>query len=143
MRPLSLDLRTRVVAAAQETGERSILLGRRFDVPEANVRRWLAQFAATGSVEPKAATGGRAPRISDDELVKVRILVESSPGATVAELAQRWTDHTGVTVAEETFRRTLIRAGISHKKTVFAQASETVRTSSKSEKSLRRRRKTG
>lgn len=128
--PLSMDLRTRIFEHHRATGQRSVLCARHFDVGEATVRRLLAQQRSRETLEPKAHTGGLPPKIPDDKLEVIRIMVELNNDLVLSELCDRWFDRTGVRVSPPTMSRTLKRAGLTLKKRRGEQSSESDLTSS-------------
>src|SRR4051812_45701699 len=58
MKPLSMDLRGRVVAACDAGGQTQAEIAERFAVSPSTVRRLLARRAAAGSVAPLPHAGG-------------------------------------------------------------------------------------
>ena len=128
-----MDLRSRVIAHHEATGEGSILCARRFGVGEASVRRWFAQLKERETLAPKAAKGGKPPKIADSELPLVVQLAETGH-TTMNDLCDRWFDRTGLRVSTSTMARTFVRATLTHKKTLIARRSAPGRTSSSDEK---------
>ena len=97
MKPLSIDLRKRIVEAFEQgEGSRSTLAAR-FGVGEATVQRLLRLKRTTGSLQPKPS-GGSTPIVSQDEL------------------AQRFEQETGQTISQPTVSRVLKRLEITRKK---------------------------
>ena len=128
--PLSMDLRIRIVAHHEETGDGSILCSRIFRVGEATVRRLLASWRETGSVAPKEATGGADPKISDEDLRVIRIVVAKSNDLVRSELCDLWCDRTGTRVSKATMGRALKRADLTLKKRPRGRLSGSAPTSS-------------
>lgn len=60
-RPLSMDLRERVVAAVEQGGLSRRKAAAQFDVGVSTVISWVGQYRRTGSVAP-AKMGGRRPK---------------------------------------------------------------------------------
>ena len=114
--PLSLDLRSRIVAHHDDTGDGSILCARVFRVGEATVRRLFAALRTTNSLAPKLATGGITPKIPDDSLDLVKVLVAANNDLVMDELRELWFARTGTAVSTATMGRALKRAGLTLKK---------------------------
>lgn len=65
VRPYSMDLRERVVAAV-EAGESRRSAARRFGVSESVAVKWLQRVASTGSVKPSKMGGYRRPALDGE-----------------------------------------------------------------------------
>ena len=90
MKPLSKDIRSRLVAA-KEAGEGSVrVLADRFKVGSATVQRLFTQLKETKSIEPLPHGGGMPAKIPDSELSKVIELVKEKPHRTIEELINDW-----------------------------------------------------
>lgn len=114
--PLDADLRLRVVQT-YESGDATVEeVAERFRVGPASLKRWVARWRATGSVEPKKAVGGRPPKIDAACDAVLRELVAEQPDAYCWELAERLHERTGVQVDEDTIGRALTRLGVTRKK---------------------------
>ena len=89
MRPLSNDLRKRIIAAVdnQEGSRRQI--ARRFKVDVSCITRLLQLRRQTGSIAPRPHGGGIPPTLDQDGLERLRRLVEEHPDATLRELRDR------------------------------------------------------
>jgi len=112
-----MALRERVVKA-YKAGEGSFAaLGKRFDVGEASVNRWVNLERRTGSLAPKPAGGGRKPRaITPDALEYLVLLVEDDPTWTTTELAEELDEAYGIKVGRHCVGRALRRAGLTSKR---------------------------
>jgi transposase len=111
-----LDLRIRIVDA-YEGGEGSIReVAERFSVSPGTVQSYLKLKRQTGGLEPHPVSGGVAPLIGDDDLEKVRQLVEEQPDATEEELAFALADKHAIAVSRPTMGRALQRLGFTRKK---------------------------
>lgn len=126
--PYSQDLRVRIIAHHEESGDGSILCGRLFRVGEATVRRLFALHRETNSVAPKHATGGVDPKISDDDLKLLKVDVEANNDLTMSEVRDNWAERTGTIVSTATMGRALKRAGLTLKKRPDAPRSGSVPT---------------
>jgi len=112
MRPLSIDLRIRIVAAV-EAGEHSLReLAELFAVDLATIVRLLQRYRRTGSVHPKPHGGGPRPKLDAQATARLRELVRQQPDATLAELRKQL----GVACSIMTIFRALRRQRITRKK---------------------------
>lgn len=115
MKPLSLDLRKRIVAA-YEGGEGSHKqMALRFGVGTSTVERLLKQWRTTGSLEPKKQ-GGSQPIVSPEQQSQVDQWLDEEPDLTQEELSQRFTTETGRAVSPRTMGRLRARLGYTRKK---------------------------
>lgn len=90
MNPYSLDLRTRVSAACQEPGANKTAIAQRFGVSRSFVKGLVRHQQATGSLAPKAASGGRARYLDAAAQTWLVAHIHQHPDATLAELNQAW-----------------------------------------------------
>ena len=89
MRPYSIDLRERIVAAI-DRGEHSLRqIADLFSVNLPFLVRLLQRRRATGSVEPKPHGGGPTPKLDAAAVQRLRALVREQPDATPRELRDR------------------------------------------------------
>lgn len=124
MRPISIDIRFRIVAAV-EGGEYSLReLAELFRVDLSTIVRLLQRFRSTGSIEPKAHGGGARPKLDAEAVARLLELVRQQPDATLAELRSRL----GVACSIMTIFRVLRRHLITRKKkTQHAEERDTPR----------------
>jgi transposase len=112
MRPFSVDLRIRIVAAV-EAGEHSLrALAELFSVDVSTIVRLRQRFRSTGSVQPKAHGGGARPKLDGEAVARLLELVRQQPDATLAELRSQL----GVACSLMTIFRVLRRHLITRKK---------------------------
>ena len=126
--PISVEVRKRVVAAHREGKGTYAELADVFQVGEASVSRWLRLDRETGSLEPKPPPG-RAPKLDERGRAVLRELVEQDNDATLAELASRLQERTGVKLVVSAVYKVLAKMGISRKKKTSTRVSETATTS--------------
>ena len=89
MRPYSLDLRERIVAAI-DYDEGSIReIARIFRVSTSFIVRLLQRRRATGTLAPEPHGGGSSPALGADDLERLAELVRKHPDATLEQLKQR------------------------------------------------------
>src|SRR3954469_4080871 len=88
MKPLSDDLRQRVLAAVDNHEASRRKLAARFKVNVSTITRLLQLRRQTGSSEPRPHGGGVAPTLDRGALERLRGLVEETPDATLETLKQ-------------------------------------------------------
>jgi transposase len=124
MKPYSMDLRERVIAAVdrQEGSQRQI--ARRFGISLSAVRDWLRRRRLTGSIAPKPHGGGHPPALDPTHRQQLQELIRQRPDATLDEL----TKQLGVACHRMAIWRTLRKLRISRKqKVLHAQERDTPR----------------
>jgi len=89
MRPLSNDLRQRILAAVDNREGSRRQIAKRFSVDVSTITRLLQLRRQTGSTEPRPHAGGTPPRLDQQALQRLRQLVDDDPDATLRELRQR------------------------------------------------------
>jgi len=127
-KPLSLDLRQRVIAAI-EAGLSCRAAASRFGIAPSAAVKWHRRWRDTGSVAPQAQGGDtRSGRI---EAVGRAILsmVEETPDITLVEIVKRLEREHGERFAPSTVHRFFRRHGWSFKKSPPTPPSRTARTS--------------
>jgi len=112
MRPYSMDLRKRVVAACDRGGKTREQIAEEFGVSTAWIRRMLQRRRETGSIAPLPQNPGRHPKLSGQRKQRLRGLVERYPDATLEELRRKL----GVRVALSTLHRALVELKLTLKK---------------------------
>jgi transposase len=112
MRPLSNDLRERIVAAVDRHEGSRREIARRFAVDVSCITRLLQLRRQTGSIEPRPHGGGKAPALGHDGLERLRRLVQERPDATLRQLR----DGLGVGGSIMIVSRALKKLGITRKK---------------------------
>lgn len=124
MRPVSIDLRIRIVAAVQ-AGEHSLRqLAGLFNVNLSTIVRLLQRFRLTESVQPKSHGGGARSKLDAAAVARLLDAVRQQPDATLAELR----DRVGAACSVMAIFRALQRHHITRKKkTTHAQERDTPR----------------
>ena len=88
-KPISLDLRERIVAAyVGKEGTREEV-AKRFKVSVGMVKKLLSQRAKTGDLRPRHRFSGRKARLLPDHGAKLKQLITREPDLTLAELKSR------------------------------------------------------
>jgi len=114
MRPLSQDLRQRIVAARQR-GEGTGEVCKRFGVSRKSVERFWKQHCRTGQCEPKQIGGYRRSRLEKHDRTLRRWIV-GQPDLTLHELQERCQEQLHVVIGLTALWHRLERLGLSYKK---------------------------
>lgn len=125
--PLSMDLRTRLLAAI-DAGMSCRGAAARFGVAPSTAIRWRVQRRATGSVAPKQQGGDRRSRRVEARRKDILALWEAHKDITLDEL-RVYLAGMGLVVANSTLHRFFVRHGITRKKRPATLPSRTVPTS--------------
>lgn len=112
MKPFSLDLRSRIIAACDKSDSTRQHVADRFGVSLAFVKKLLAQRKRLGTIENLCFRAGRKQVISEDKRAQMRTHVQNNPGATLAEIA--CVCRLSCSIA--TVHNTLCRMGLTYKK---------------------------
>jgi len=124
MRPTSIDLRKRVVAARLVDGQSMGQIAERFKIPKGTVQNILERYRDSGKIEPKPHNAGRKPAFAGEALRQLERDVLRHPDATLAELR----DRSGMSVSLVAVHHTLRRLGFTRKKSLYMRASSAART---------------
>ena len=119
-KPLSLDLRKRVVHAYEAASDSMAHIAGRFGVGVATVNRWVNRYRKTGLLAPLAHAGGPAPKVDERGLSLLSTLLDEQPDATRSEVAEQYRQHRGISLSVATVGRDLRRLGLTRKKTFHA-----------------------
>lgn len=117
MRPTSLDLRQRVVAARMKDGQSMGQIAERLRLPKGTVQNILERYRDAGTLDPKPQNAGRKPALSAGAVRRLERSVLSTPDATLSELRERC----GLTVSLVTVYHTLRRLGFTRKKSLYVR----------------------
>lgn len=112
-RPLSNDLRERVVAAVV-AGETTRSVAKRFGVAVSSVVKWSLRYRETGSVAPRQM-GGYRRRILEPHRALIEVLIEQTPHLTLHRLKDELASR-GIVVSHNAVWQFLRREGLSFKK---------------------------
>jgi transposase len=127
-KPISVEVRERVVAAHREGKGTYEQLADLFKVGPATVNRWLRLDRETGSLAPKPPPG-RAPKLDEHGRAVLRELVEQDSDATLAELGKQIDEQLGVKLVPSAVFKVLAKMGITRKKKTSMRRSATATTS--------------
>lgn len=116
MRPLSNDLRRRIILAIQENEETQPEIAEQFSVGLSTVEKLWHRFRTTGSYEALPHGGGRGRLLEKDEVL-LREEVSRQPDITLAELSEKVARRKNEPpVALSTLSEELRRLGLPRKK---------------------------
>ena len=127
-RPLSDDLRRRVVTAVVDGGMTRRGAARRFGIAPSTAIKWVDAWRRTGSYRPRAQGGDRRSRRIEAHAEVVLALVDETPDMTLAEIATHLEDEHGLRVSQSTVWRFFHRRGITFKKKRRTPASSSALT---------------
>ena len=114
MRPLSQDLRQRIIAA-RERGEGTGEVYKRFGVSRKSVERFWKQHCQTGMCEPKQIGGYRRSRLEKHDRT-LRHWIAARSDLTLGELQKRCLKQLNVAIGITALWHRLERLGLSYKK---------------------------
>jgi len=114
-RPLSSDLRHRVISAADEGMSRRAA-AERFGVAASTAVRWVDLWRRTGSALPRPQGGDKRSQRIEAHADVILVLVDETPDMTLAEIAAHLEQAHGLRVAQSTVWRFFERRGITLKK---------------------------
>jgi transposase len=115
MKPYSVDLRERVLAAVDRGMARSEVVTT-FDVSLASLKRWLASRRNTGDIMPRPPAGGPEATFTPALDEELRAQVAALPDATLPEHAEYWNAAHQTQISHWTIGRAIRRLGLSRKK---------------------------
>ncbi len=119
MKPYSIDIRTKIIEARNNTNESTRQLAERFRVSYSFANRLFRRYDATNSLEPLPHGGGKPPLIESEQLDIVKNLVEEDNDATLQELSDRLQEKTEIKVSIPTMCRLVQKLNITRKKKHF------------------------
>jgi transposase len=114
MRPLSQDLRQRIIAA-RERGAGTGEVCRRFGVSRKSVERFWNQYQMTGQCQPKQIGGYRRSRLEQHDRTLRRWIGEQAD-LTLSQLQQRCWQELHVAIGLTALWHRLEKLGLSYKK---------------------------
>ena len=129
MKPLSEDLRKRMIAA-REGGESPGEVHRRFGVSRSSEARLWRQYQKSGHYRPKQIGGYRRSRLSDHE-PSLRRWIKEQPDLTIDELCQRCRTELKVQIGRTAMWHRLERMGLSYKKNAARRRARAARRESR------------
>ena len=131
-KPLSSDLRERIVSAYVRGEGTYVAIAKRFGIGEASVSRLLARFRATKKVDPDPHGGGQPARVPVEKYPELKALVAEQPDRSVEELRAIWQKRFKVRLSRSAMQRAVLKAGLRWKKNASNRRSSSDQTSSRS-----------
>ena len=113
MRPLSQDLRDRIIVA-RESGQGTGEVCRRFGVSRKSVERFWKQHRLTGACQPKKIGGYRRSRLEKHDRTLRRWITEQAD-LTLGELQQRCRQQLNIFIGITAWWHRLKQLGLSYK----------------------------
>ena len=135
MKPTSIDLRKRILAARLKDGRSMGQIAERFGTAKGTVQNILERYRDAGTVDPKPPNAGRKAAFRGALLKRLEQDVLDHPDATLSELRER----SGLAVSLVTVHNTLRRMGFTLKKSPCAPRNNAGRMSRNSAASGRKR----
>jgi transposase len=123
MRPTSVDLRMRVVAARHQDSQSMGQIAERFRMPKGTVQNILERYRDAGTVTPKPQNAGRKSAFSPKALQRLEQDVLLHPDATLAELRER----NRLPVSLVAVHRALRKLGFTRKKSLYVRVNNSAR----------------
>jgi transposase len=114
-RPLSIDLRERLISAV-EGGLSRRSAAERFGVAVSTAIKWVDQWRRTGDIRPRPQGGDKRSHPIEAQAAAILALVERRPDITLVEIAAHLDEAHGLKVAPSTVWRLLDRHGMTFKK---------------------------
>jgi transposase len=125
-KPLSNDLRERVVAAVAE-GHSRRETAERFGVAPSTVVKWMRRWRETGSVAPTRQGGDRRSQRIEAHADEILGLIAATPDITLEEIVGYLASTRGKLFAQSTVWRLLDRHGVTFKKNSARQRARAAR----------------
>ncbi len=114
MRPLSEDLRKRIVMARQK-GESAREVSKRYTVSIRSVERFWKQHSEEGHCRPKKVGGHRRSRLEGHE-AQLQSWIDEQPDLTLHELQRRCREKLSVKIGANALWHRIDQMGLSYKK---------------------------
>lgn len=134
MKAYSIDLRQKVIDAYNNQEGSLRQLAKRFSVSLSFVQRLLKRYHQSGTVESKPHGGGKPAKLTQEQMVIVKILVEEDNDATLVELCERLQQRIGVKLSRATLGRITQTLNLTRKKKNTARQRKKHRESATTQK---------
>ena len=116
MKPISIDLRERIVEAVENKEGTNEEIAERFKVCRALLQKLLKQKKETGRIEPLPHGGGPQPKLDAEAEALIGNRVLEKPDATLAELCAYLKKKRKIEISESTMCRLLQKLELTRKK---------------------------
>lgn len=114
-RPLSMDIRRRLVSAVAE-GMTRRSAAKRFGIAASTAIKLVDQWERTGDLEPRPQGGDHRSHHLEAHAEEILALIEARRDITLAEIVEHLDREHGLEVAQSTVWRLLDRHGMTFKK---------------------------
>ena len=104
--PYSIDIRKRVIAK-HECGKSATEICKELEVGKTFVYEMLKQQEINGSIEPKAASGGRKPYLDEEKQQQIASLILETPDMTLQEIKDELSLEISISVLCDTINKKL------------------------------------
>jgi transposase len=121
MKPYSLDLRERVIAALEEGDLTQLAVAEKYDISLRTVETWARQWRETGNLEPKPHHSGPVRTLQSQEDT-IRRELATQPDLTLEELCALVAAKTNVHASASMMCRELQILNLPRKKSVTRQS---------------------
>lgn len=125
MKPTSIDLRERIVAAYDAGEGTRQQVADRFKVSLGLVKKLLAQRKSLGTIEPQYQNVGRNPAFGGDHLKHLETFLQQHSDATLMEIKAHFSDR--ICCSLQAVSNAIHRLGWRYKKNRYAPVSRTER----------------
>ena len=123
-KPLSIDLRERIIDAYDQGSISQQAVAQRFCVSVEFVKKLIRQRRELGDIGPQYRNCGRKPKITEGHRQRMTELIEEQPDLTLEEIGQRL----GLSCTIQAIHYVLKDMGITYKKRRCEPASKTAKT---------------
>lgn len=123
MKPTSLDLRERIVAAYDAGEGTRQQIAERFKVSLGLVKKLLAQRKSLGTIEPQYQNVGRKPAFDDEALKKLDTFLRNQADATLMEIQEYFNGYVSCSI--QAVANAIKRLGWRYKKNRYEPVSKT------------------
>jgi len=123
MKPTSIDLRERIVAAYDADEGTRQRIADRFKVSLGLVKKLLAQRKELGTIEPQYQNVGRNPAFDGENLKKLDKFLQKHTDATLMEIQEHFSGCVSCSI--QAIANTLKRLGWRYKKKRYEQVNKT------------------
>lgn len=114
------ELRERVIAR-DAAGDNQTEIAEELAVSVGWVNKVLQCYATHGKLFPPRKKSGRPPKFSEEDREFLRELVAANPNLTLAQFAERMSEHLGLSVSHANIFDAFKVMGYSHKKNGYSE----------------------
>ena len=126
MKPISIDLRERILAAYDAGEGTRQQVADRFKVSLGLVKKLLAQRKNLGTIEPQYQNVGRKPAFDDENLKQLDKFLQKHADATLAEIQEHFSGN--ISCSLQAIANAIKRLDWRYKKKRYVPANKTERT---------------